>query len=119
MHAISHSTDKVTPGSDWQSRFLEQLPHFEQQLSQSFQHLRGEERDEAMSEGLAACAVSFERLDRQGRTGNVPPQAIARYVVKQIRSGRQIATRLNVADPLSRYAQIRKRFFVERLDRRC
>jgi DNA-binding NarL/FixJ family response regulator len=45
------------------------------------------------------------------------PTVLARYAVAQVRDGRKVGSSLNVRDVLSPYAQQRKRFHVERLDR--
>ena len=103
---------------DWQG-LLEMLPEIERQLQFGFRRLRGEAREDALQESLVNVTVRYERLVRQGRAGVASLTPLARFAIRQVKSGRTIATRLNVREPLSRYARLRKRFQVERLDHWC
>lgn len=100
-----------------QSRFLELLPGIERCLRHAFRHLQAEAFEEALTEGKANCYVAFDRLCRTGRHERAFASSLARFAERQVNTGRKIGSRLNVREPLSRYAQWKGSFQVERLDR--
>lgn len=93
------------------------LPRIEAQLRHGFRRLTPEARDEAVQEGVANCYRAYLRLHEQGRGERAFPSSLARYAIRHVRAGRKIGGRLNVRDPLSRYAQLRKGIQVQRLQR--
>ncbi|MGE0605940.1 MAG: hypothetical protein AB7O62_02360 [Pirellulales bacterium] len=101
----------------WHAAFLVMLPTIVQQLRVAFRHLRDEAREEAVTEGLANACSAYQRLARQGRTHLAFPSALARFAATQVRDGRLVGSGQNSRDVLSRRAQRRKQFQVERLDR--
>jgi hypothetical protein len=86
-------------------------------LAAAFRRLRPEQREDALQEALANAFTAFVRLWRRGRQQVAFPCVLAGYAVAQWFAGRRVGSRLNVRDVLSPYAQRRKRFYVERLDR--
>ncbi len=101
----------------WQSVFIAMLPDIEKYVAIAFRRLRGDHRDEAVQEALVSCCLACARLVQNGQSDRVFPTVLAKFAVAQVRVGRQVATRMNVRDVLSPYAQKRKRIRVERLDR--
>ncbi|MCA9054883.1 MAG: hypothetical protein KDA75_13670, partial [Planctomycetaceae bacterium] len=95
------------PDNDRRTEFEACLPRIRRYLSRAFRNLPGEFREECIQEGVANCYVRFVGLVRQNRAGVATPASLARFAVRQIRSGRRVAERMNIRDPLSRYCQIR------------
>ena len=102
--------------SNWQLSFLCMLPQIEEQLHFAFRFMDPDAKEEAVQEGVTNCVVRYQRLVQQGRSEVASPTSLAGFAIRQIRSGRTVATKLSVRDPLSRYAQLRKHMHVERLD---
>lgn len=116
MIAAQTNVNRNTARLGWQAKFLEWLPRIERQLRRAFRHLDAEAHDEAVQEGIANCLKAFVRLHEQGRGDQAFASSLARFAIRHIRSGRQVGCRLNVRNPLSRYAQKNKGIRVERLD---
>jgi len=112
------SRDQAKSG-DWQTAFLVMLPEIEARLGHAFARWTPERRQEAVQAGVAHCVAAFARLYGQGRADSTNPRALVLFAARQFRAGRAVGLRLNVHDPLSRYAQLKKRTTLERLDRRC
>ena len=101
----------------WQAGFLIMLPAIRQQLRYAFRDLKTEEREEAVAETTASAAIVYARLFQLGKTDVAYPSALARFAAAQYRAGRRVGNRLNVNEVMSRYAQRRRGFRVERLDK--
>lgn len=101
---------------DLQATFLVMLPSIRRCGVFAFRHLRGDERDDAVQETIANAYVAFVRLVEQGRNDCIFPTALARFAIAQVRDGRKVGTSQNRRDVLSRYAQRKGCFAVERLD---
>lgn len=99
----------------WQKAFVALLPKIRQYVESAFRRLLGEEREEAIEEAIANACVAFARLARQGRSDRAFPTALARFAIRQVRSGRKVGTSLCSRDVMSRQAQQRRQFTVERL----
>jgi hypothetical protein len=82
----------------------------------AFRHLRAEARDDAIQEAIDNALVAYVRLVELDKTHVAHPTVLARFAVAQYYDGRRVGGHLNVRDVLSKYAQRRKRFIVERLD---
>ena len=61
--------------------------------------------------------MAYARLAELGKTDLAYPTVLANYAVAQYRDGRRVGNRLNVREVLVEYAQRKKHFSVERLDR--
>lgn len=114
---IARKTQTRPKRPTWHATFLAMLPIIKNYARISFRHLKGDHRDEAIEEAIANACVAFARLVSQGRADLAYPTVLARYAIAQVRDGRKVGSSLNIRDVLSSYAQQRKRFFVERLDR--
>ncbi len=108
---------KRTP--DWHAEFLRMLPVIQESASFAFRNLTLEARAEAVQEVLVAALVAFVRLVELGKPHLAYPTVLARYGIAHFRCGRRVGCQLNVHDVTSPYAQRKKRFVVERLDRFC
>ena len=68
-----------------------------------------------MQEALANAMVAYRRLAELGKTEVAYATPLAKYAVRQVCSGRQVANSLNVYETLSGYAQRKLGFSVARL----
>jgi hypothetical protein len=66
---------------------------------------------------VANAAVAYARLVELGKENLAFATPLATYGTAQYKAGRRVGCRLNVRDVSSEYAQRRKRFIVERLDK--
>jgi hypothetical protein len=108
---------RTSPVPDWHHAFLVMLPTINRYAELAFRTLHGDNRDDAIQEVVANACVAFARLVEQGRADKAFPTVLARYAIAQVREGRQVGSSWSVRDVLSRRAQQKKRFTVERLDR--
>ena len=100
----------------WQQRFLEMLPDIRRHALFAFRSLRGEAKEEAIAETIANVFVAFVRLMERKRGEKVYSSVLTRFAVAQIRCGRKVGTSLNTKDVLTRAAQVKHGFRIERLD---
>ena len=100
----------------WQQRFLEMLPDIRRHALFAFRSLRGEAKEEAIAETIANVFVAFVRLMERKRGEKVYSSVLTRFAVAQIRCGRKVGTSLNTRDILTRAAQVKHGFRVERLE---
>ena len=99
----------------WHAGFAALLPDIYQQIRFAFRGMEQERREEAMQEALANALVAYVRLHVLGKTDVAYATPLARYAVRQVCSGRQVACSLNMYDVLSPYAQRKLGFTVGRL----
>jgi len=76
-----------------------------------------ESREDAVHEVIANAVVALARLVQLGKADLAYPAVLTRYGVAQLRGGRRVGNRMRIGEVLSDYAQHKKGFFVERLDR--
>lgn len=105
-------------GQGWHPAFLAMLPTIRAHAKIAFYGLQGDNRDDVIQETVANACVAFAKLVHRGRSDAAFPTVLARFAIAQVRAGRQVGSSLNVRDVLSRYAQQKKRFVVESLDRK-
>ena len=106
-------SDKLVP---WKRRFLVMLPVILGYVAHAFRNLRPEAKEEVIQESVASVYAAYARLVERGRENLAFATVLARFAVAQIRVGRQVGGQLNVRDVSSKYAQVRKRFRLARLD---
>ena len=116
MIAIASRPKHTVLNPRWHRRFLEMLPAIRRYALFSFRNLPQEAREELVQETIANCYLACCRLAQRRRLAAAHPSPLVRYAVSQVRSGRRVGCRLNSHDVLSKYAQRRKGFHVERLD---
>lgn len=105
------------PAPAWHAGFLRMLPKIVQHVRIILPCLGHEARDEAIAECIANAAVAYARLAELDKESLAYPTVLAMYAVRQLRDGRRVGTSVNVHEVLSEYAQRRKRFNVESLER--
>jgi hypothetical protein len=93
------------------------LPSIKSEARLAFRGEPAELRQELISEVIANCWVAFVSLIRRGLEDVIYPKPLARYAIRQVRSGRRVGIKANINDVTSRHCQIRKGVRVERLDR--
>lgn len=98
--------------ADWQTRFVEILPEIESRLRQALRHLSPEARDDSMENGIVHCMLAYSRLFDQRRAELITAASLVWYAVLQIQIGRLAGCPMNSKEPLSRYAQLSRRFKV-------
>jgi hypothetical protein len=103
--------------TNWQQPFLEMLPVIENYARRAFRGLDAEAREDAVQEVSANAAVAFARLVQLNKADLAYPTVLARYAVAQFCDGRRVGNRLRIRDVMSPYAQRKKGFRVENLDR--
>lgn len=117
MIAFARTLCSHKPSPTWHSGLLKMLPAIRRQARIAFRHLRSEARHDAVQEVLANATVAYARLAALGKTSVAYPSVLARFGIAQFRSGRRVGNRLNIRETLSGYAQQKKGFRVERLDK--
>jgi DNA-directed RNA polymerase sigma subunit (sigma70/sigma32) len=92
----------------WQEGFLTLLPAIRKQVRYAFRRLPCLERSEAIQDAIANALVAYRRLAQLGRESLAFATPLARFAIKQVRTGRKVGGRLNVRDVMSLYCQRRK-----------
>jgi hypothetical protein len=95
--------------------FLPVYPTIQRHAMVVFRHLPPVEREEAVAEAVAAGFCSFVRLKAVGKDPTAFPNALAKFAVLWVKSGRPVGTKINSRDVLSRRAQQCRGFHVESL----
>jgi hypothetical protein len=101
----------------WHEHFLPMLPAIRKQAHAAFRSLDPEARHEAVQEVVANCLVAYVRLRELGKSDLAYPTPLAKYAIRQVRSGRRVGGKLNVRDITSLHCQSVKGIRLERLDR--
>ena len=109
---------KPVPAHD-SVRFVAMIPGIRKQLRFAFRHSPPAVRQERIDDGLAQAFVLFAHLSRRKRVRLAHPTALARYAAHRVRSGRQIGSRSNSRDVMSRVTQRRFGFRVISADPGC
>jgi DNA-directed RNA polymerase specialized sigma24 family protein len=99
-----------------QEKFLAMLPIIVRCARVAFRNLAPESRQEAIQETTAIAWTGFRRLADRGKLDVCFPTILAMFCIRQVRAGRQVGSRLNGCDVMSRYAQRRNGFQLQRLD---
>ncbi len=100
-----------------QDRFMELLPTIYDQVRFAFRHELPERRQEMIAEATANCWVAFVKLVERDLQDVIYATPLAQFAIRQVRDGRKVGGKLNQNDVSSEYAQRKKKFAVERLDR--
>lgn len=111
---------KLRPHSrvpQWHAHFLTFLPTIVGYARRAFADRDPESREDLIQEVIANALVAFKRLYDKGKVDLAYPTVLARFGICQVRDHRRTGCRLNIRDVSSAYAQQRKGFKVERLDR--
>ena len=100
-----------------QDRFTELLPTIYDQLRFAFRHEPAERKEELIAEAVANCWLAFVKLVERDRLDAIFATPLAQFAIRQVYDGRKVGSTLNQNDVTSEYAQRKKKFTVERLDR--
>ena len=115
------ATASVCPVSNrtaTEPNFLEMLPAIRRVASYAFRYLRRAAREDLMAEVIANAFAAFRRLVERGKAALAYPTVLAKFAIQQVRVGRRLGSQLNIQDVMSPYAQKRKKFSVQSLERR-
>ena len=119
MIAIAEKRIKEESEQTWQKHFLELMPAIQRHAELAFREADPEQKDEYVQEVLANAWQAYRRLAERGKRDLAYASPLARFAIKQVRTGRSVGSRLNIRNPLSRHAQLRKGIKVERLSSYC
>ena len=108
--------EKTDPAPSWHKGFLNLLPAIQRHAAIAFRDLNADARAEAIQEVICNAMVAYRRLVELKKADVAYPSVLARFGVAQVRSGRKVGGHLNGNDVLSRYAGIKNRIVVQRLD---
>jgi hypothetical protein len=111
----SHCKPSANAKPAWHAGFMALLPAILRHVRFAFRRLECERREEAVQEALANVLVAYVRLHELGKTELAYASPLARYAVRQVCGGRQVACPLNSNEVLSPYAQRKQGFTVSRL----
>jgi hypothetical protein len=96
----------VTPS--WQAGLLSILPRIQTHAQIKFRRLPAAQREEAITETIAAACQSYQLLAAQGRLHRAYPSTLAGYAVRHVNNGRHVGGHQDTAkDALSPVAQAR------------
>ena len=116
MSTATASPAAPSPRRRWHKKFEAMVPAIVKYARFAFRHVRGQDRQDLIQETIANAMVAFRRLVRRGRESVAHASVLAKYAIRQIKDGRRVGSKLNVREMLSKYAQKRKGFHVERID---
>lgn len=116
MIAISQKKRPRTGKPAWHTRFLEFEPKIRDYARHAFRNWRPGDREDLVGEVVANALVAYARLVELGKEELAYPTVLARHGIAQVRYGRRVGGSLNGRDVLSRYAQCKQGFYVQRLD---
>ena len=108
MIASIKAIEPESQQADWHADFLAMLPAIRRQARISFRSVPPEARDELIQEVVANCLVAYRRLVQLGKHDIAYPSALARFAVKQVRSGRRVGGRLAARDVLSEHGLFKR-----------
>lgn len=101
----------------WHAQFLRFLPLIVTYARKAFGDRDPESREDLVEEVVVNALIAFKRLHDKGKLDVAYPTVLALYGIRQVRDHRRAGCRLNIRDVSSEYAQQRKGFKVDRLDR--
>ena len=97
--------------------YAKMLPSIKRHARIAFRYLNPDEKQERVQNVLANTWEALVRLARRGKLDQAFPSILAKFAEKQTRDHRITGGHLNIKDILSKYCQLNKDIFVERLDR--
>lgn len=91
----------VCPNAPWQTLCAAMIPVVRRYAATAFRRLRGDNFDDAVQETIANACVALARLAGQGRLDRAYPSVLARFAIRQVRSGRRVGNAQRRRDALS------------------
>ena len=101
----------------YEDRFLEMLPQIRHQARFAFRDEPSSRRQELIAESIANCWVAYVRLVERGLLNVIYPTPLVQFAIRQVRDGRRVGSKLNANDVSSEYAQHRRGFRLEALEK--
>ena len=117
MIEIAQRPDAADNTEPWHAGFLAMLPQIERRASLAFRDLPEDMREDLIEEVVVNALMAYKRLYDKGKVALAYPSVLALYGIRQVREGRRAGSKMNVRDVASSYAQRKKKFRVERLDK--
>ncbi len=104
--SATSSLSKAPPSDAvWHATFLPMVPKIKEHASYRFRGWPEDVREEAIQETLANACQAYARLAQRGATDSATWSSLAKYAIRQVRTGRKVGGSLNVRDVSSRYCQ--------------
>lgn len=101
MIAIARPCSLSHDASLLHDRFIEMLPRIKRYAVLAFMEQSPDVREEYVQEVVANAYVAFARLVELGKQDMAYATPLARYAIRQVRSGRRVGAKLNVRDVMS------------------
>lgn len=101
-----------------QEEFLEVLPKIEKAIGWVLLACPRSERSEAAQEAIALAWKRYRRLVERGKKPATFPTIVGRWAAKHVLMGRRLAGKTSSKDVMSRVAQGKRSFTLQRLDHR-
>ena len=101
----------------WHAGFLAMVPIIHEYARGAFSRCNPEAQQDLIQEVIANALVAYVRLFQRGRISLAYPTVLARYGIAQVKDGRRVGNKLRIGEVLSPYAQQRKKFSVDSLDK--
>jgi hypothetical protein len=117
MIAIAPTTRRLRVTQETAEVFVAMLPSIQRVASYAFRHLPRWRKRELIQDVMAKAYVAFVELVARGKAALAYPTVLAKYAIRQLRDGRQVGCRRSSRDVLSPFAQRKKGFIVERLNK--
>ncbi len=102
----------------WQEGFLAILPAVITHAQIRFRKQPPDQKEEAITETIAAACVSYAHLAAQGKLGQAFTSSLADFAVRHVVEGRHVGGSQNSTDAMSPLAQKKRKFTVRRLPQR-
>ena len=109
-------TPGANPSKATHARFAEMLPRIHRQARMAFRHIPPDAKQEMIAEVVANAFCAYLHLVERGRIDRIYPTVLAKYAIRQVRSGRRVGGQLNIHDVTSLYAQRAAGIAVEHLE---
>jgi hypothetical protein len=116
MPAIATTRPASDRPASWHAPFLAMRPTIQRCAQRAFYGLPAHDREEAVAAVLALALTAYVRLVELGKPELGYPTVLARYAVRQYRTGRRVGCRLNCRDVASPACQRRSGVSVQSLD---
>lgn len=116
MTALAVSTTTTSSVQSMQSEFQALMPGFERHFNYTFRELKGDRKEEAIAEAMAAAWNGFCHAKAAGKEPSEFPAAIAGFAARRVRCRRPAFGEWSSKDAMSLSAQQRRGFKVVSYD---
>lgn len=115
MVAASTRSSKSSSAPAWHRRFVSMLPTIVRYSAFCFRRVPTEARAELIQEAVCNACCAYSRLVQRKREDAANATSLARYAVRQVRSGRRVGAPLNICDVSSAHCRVRNGVVVDDL----